>query len=782
MEPWANLSSDEVKDPLNVPQLRTHHKGDMVSGTIEGIFPFGIFVRLTDGTKAYIRKRELSFSGDREPDSLVHVGDPIGAMVIAPEAPGRQLELSLKATMPDPWLDFARRYRLGSEVEGVVKSVVNNGAYVEVIPGVSGFVPRDQIAPQEVTSPNRILWPDDRVKAIIMRLDFAQHGMLLSMRQYISTMERAALVQSVTRRLQAQDVDAATHQEISGPVEFGPLAEESDQINLYAPILVVEDRIDLRQPLVRWLRDHGCEAQGANSPQEALDMCQRNRYALMLADLDMPEMDGVSLIAKLREASIDIPIAVMSNPDLIAEKLPKLRTLDVAITFPKPLEYRDILEFLSRLALGQRPTLVMQDDDEESTSQLLAPPELPASTRSREPLVKRINKSLEQLVADTSATAGVIFHLELASRQVSMSAHQSSVALRTEALPSLAESPVMDVMVRDSPLIESHVTRDRFGQFRELLDLLAFESCIGIPLLVAGHLEHALFLFHKDAARFSAADFHNARATAALVSALLEGQALDERLRAMGGLLLSGQLAAGFSHEVHNRLAGLDLQIQNLNEDVARVAREHTRISGSASFQAVRHALGQAVQASADFTHTVQDFRGLMENRGDSTIDLNQVIRQAEGLMQMIARRANTEIRLNLEEGLPTAVGAGLGLQQVFLNLMLNGIQHMKLKGYGRRVLTISTALHEGDGVVWEQARVTDTGPGIHRQQWDKVFDLGFTTRPEGSGLGLFIARSLVTSLGGRISIESSAIPIGTTFLVELPVPHGKRHGGKEDA
>ena len=85
----------------------------------------------------------------KEPDSLVHVGDPIRAMVIAPEAPGRQLELSLKATMPDPWLDFARRYRMGSEVEGVVKSVVSNGVYVEVIPGVSGFVPLDQIAPLE---------------------------------------------------------------------------------------------------------------------------------------------------------------------------------------------------------------------------------------------------------------------------------------------------------------------------------------------------------------------------------------------------------------------------------------------------------------------------------------------------------------------------------------------------------------------------------------------------------------------------------------------------------
>ena len=336
-------------------------------------------------------------------------------------------------------------------------------------------------------------------------------------------------------------------------------------------------------------------------------------------------------------------------------------------------------------------------------------------------------------------------------------------------------------MVRDRPVTESHVTRDRLGQFRNLLDLLAFESCIGIPLHVAGHIEHALFLFHKDATMFSAAHLRSARATAALVSALLEGQALDDRLRAMSGLFLSGQLAASFSHEVHNRLTSLDLQIQNLNEDVARVAREHTSFRGSASFQAVQQALWEALQASTDFKYTVNDFKGLMQNREGSTIELNQVIRQAESLMQTAARRARTEIRLDLKEDLPPAFGNVLGLQQAFLNLMLNGIQHMEIKRYGQRTLTISTASRDDDGVAWVQARVSDTGPGIHRQQWDRVFDLGFTTRPEGSGLGLFIARSLMTSLGGRISIESSAIPIGTTFLVELPVPHKKRHGGKEN-
>lgn len=69
--------------------------------------------------------------------------------------------------------------------------------------------------------------------------------------------------------------------------------------------------------------------------------------------------------------------------------------------------------------------------------------------------------------------------------------------------------------------------------------------------------------------------------------------------------------------------------------------------------------------------------------------------------------------------------------------------------------------------------RFTDRGPGIHRQLWEKIFELGFSTRPSGSGLGLLTARSLVEPLGGRICVERSVVPISTTFLVELRAAAG---------
>ncbi len=108
-------------------------------------------------------------------------------------------------------------------------------------------------------------------------------------------------------------------------------------------------------------------------------------------------------------------------------------------------------------------------------------------------------------------------------------------------------------------------------------------------------------------------------------------------------------------------------------------------------------------------------------------------------------------------------------LHQVIDNLVLNALQWSA--GRLRKNVLVTTHLDTGKPEPAIQIRVVDTGPGIHRRlQEKKIFDLGYSTRPGGSGLGLFVARELLDTLGGTVSVEESVMEVGSTFRVDLPV------------
>ena len=137
-----------------------------------------------------------------------------------------------------------------------------------------------------------------------------------------------------------------------------------------------------------------------------------------------------------------------------------------------------------------------------------------------------------------------------------------------------------------------------------------------------------------------------------------------------------------------------------------------------------------------------------------------------------MADRAHVRLHLSLSDDLPRIVAQEVQLQQMLLNVTINAIQQIQLlrPELGGNVL-VCAALHDHDQRHVVRIQVEDDGPGIHRQNWQRIFDLGFTTRVEGgSGIGLYITHSLAETMGGRVSISSSEILWGTTFVIDLPL------------
>ena len=145
-------------------------------------------------------------------------------------------------------------------------------------------------------------------------------------------------------------------------------------------------------------------------------------------------------------------------------------------------------------------------------------------------------------------------------------------------------------------------------------------------------------------------------------------------------------------------------------------------------------------------------------------VDVNEVIREMIVLLRSEANRHSISIRIELAEDLPKAMADRVQLQQVFMNIMLNGIDAMKGTAGGGE-LTINSQRGENEQLV---VSVSDTGVGLPPEHADQIFNAFFTTKPHGTGMGLHISRSIVESHGGRLWAADNS-PRGARFYFTLP-------------
>ncbi len=744
----------------------------VVTGRVERVLPFGVFVRLSDGARAYVRRRELTQAGDLDPRRVVSEGDEIQGVVIALAEPGRNLELSVRRAEPDPWEAFARSHRVRDTVTGTVKSLTAKEVFVQVLPGVDGLIPLDELAPWPVERPDELLWVGDQVEAMITHLDGRNKRLRLSIRQQMKHQVRVREVMEFLGAGESTEEETWDAMESKPPREKGGI--EPDTAEQVGRVLVVDDHEEVREPLVTWLCRQGLAADGVGTLEQALAHLQKRKYGLALVDLDLAGDDGIHFIQTLEQGAPDTRVMVMSTPEWIAQRSEELLTSGVMDAFVKPLDLDEIRHMLIRLGRGEMPTPLWSSAPRPDEGEVQASfRRLAEIMRSGLSLAARFEAGLKELVHSAQAEAGIVFHLDPDSQQVSIVVQVGRIPLNREIVYALNKSPVKDVIQEQHKVFERHVSRYAQPRFSNLLALLPFESCLGVPIFAEGKVEYALFLFHRQPEAFSRYRLRDAQAMAMLFSVALENQALERRIRDLSPFLLSGHLAAGFGHEVYNKMSGLEIQLRNLRADGKRLAREaEERLPEPRQLTELSQAIDQLLSMALDLKETVELFRELLQAEQNERVEVNEVIRRTTQLLRPTARRHQVSLELDLASDLPPITGSAVRLQQVFANLMLNAVQHTARKmtqwpdGRGRLRISTTWAVDEKRPI---QVRFADNGPGIHHQLWENIFALGFSSRPGGTGLGLFIARSLVESMGGQVAVERSVIPIGTTFRVELP-------------
>jgi signal transduction histidine kinase len=216
-----------------------------------------------------------------------------------------------------------------------------------------------------------------------------------------------------------------------------------------------------------------------------------------------------------------------------------------------------------------------------------------------------------------------------------------------------------------------------------------------------------------------------------------------------------GELAASISHELKQPISAA---VNDAQASLRWLNRDQPDLDQA------RRAAAAIVKDGVRAAEIIDRLRALYKKAlpHRESVDASEIIGEMVLLLRSEADEYAVSIHTNLATDLPQITADRVQLQQVLMNLMLNGIEAMKEIG---GVLTVEARRDEGGQVM---ISVSDTGVGLPTGREDEIFNAFFSTKPEGSGMGLAISRSIVESHGGHLWATSHEVR-GTTFHFTLP-------------
>jgi PAS domain S-box-containing protein len=324
-------------------------------------------------------------------------------------------------------------------------------------------------------------------------------------------------------------------------------------------------------------------------------------------------------------------------------------------------------------------------------------------------------------------------------------------------------------MYRGETVVVTDILQDPlWEQYRAAVEPYGFRACWSTPILAHSEKPLGSFaMYYREPRSPSAAESRALEMATHLGGIAIERKlAREERERLreaqmdlahMNRVATMGELTASLAHEIKQPISAA---LINAKTCLRWLGRDEPDV-GEARETAARmvHDVTRAAEIIGSISLLFK--KGALQRE---LLDANELVREMIVLLRSEANRYSISIHTELTEGLPKVMADRIQLQQVFMNLMLNGIDAMK-ETTDAGELTIK--LEAGDGQLL--ISVSDTGVGLPPEKTDQVFKAFFTTKDKGTGMGLPISRSIIESHGGRLWATSNS-GRGATFRFSLPV------------
>lgn len=711
--------------------------------------PQGLSVELENGQRGIIRIREISWEEKIISDwkNIFHIGWRGLALPVPSQKDGAH-EFSLRLVERDPWDDLVEGIKGAHTYEGVVTSVVEYGAFVEIIPGLAGLLHQSQLPPWCKKTSMNLFWPGDKIFVKVVEANRDNRQIALG----IPPLKQ--LEDDVSSNTAAPSKNA--REPNNGLVKL------LDSNAFRKHILVVEDEEPQATAVAGWLRKLNQRVDVVHNAEMAIDFLEKTQPDIALVDVGLPDMSGTDLANHILN---DYPQVQVINVTDWARANDIMDTLDILQTrgaklLLKPLLPEDLVPHLLQKNIQKSKSSDQTDAVGEKLT-LVDVPKLDAS----ESLQMLLQRCLEHLGFDQI----ILFSLDPIHRRVTVLERAGDCPLNKNALPYLIYSPVRDVAEDREPIVVNEINDRERKRFKYLSELCpSAVSCIGVPVPAQSSFEHALFVLDKRERQITNEQQLYVEGMALAIGTAIDQNTIREKFILMQRTTLVGHLTRAMMHEINNLVGPLLYGAEKLKQSLAKIEKD----SEQPDYKDINNDITNIQQDIRKIISTTKTFGRIVAKGKSEVIRVDEIIYETLSLMRDISDRSHVVLQFAPPDELIVVRSQAVVLEQIFLNVLLNATQQIaelrpETGGWVKIQMMMINDARTGASC---RILVEDNGPGIHTRLWEKIFEAGYTTRKDGSGIGLYISRNLMDALNGKIYVLKSHILTGSQFVLEFPI------------
>jgi len=732
--------------------LKRYKVGQIVTANIEKIDHAGIHCKIDGGVQGYARRAEAALT--RRVVNLHQLFQPnqlIQARITGFNQKYNTIDLSIRQAAKQPWDDFVGKVKVGDFIEGQVVLLTESKALVEIKPGVTGLLPRQEMWMHAETV-DQILMVDDRVRLQIVKIDESQKMLHLSARGLFAD----------EKDVQQRNATFKIEEKLNKALEIYRW-EQTKQIrrkyalskkfrSLVKKIYLVVGEPTIAEPLLHFLKSFGIAVERINSDSLQRVTAENERAMFILGCRSGGDFSKT--LEQLVAAAEKMPVLVIGTAEVLAEHqtvLKKNRLGNVQLKAPHSAEA--LIAALNNIA---------EENDlpePEAIDDLPLPPDFTGNSEHQDATIL-----LSEMKCLTRATEVVIFQLNMNSMETEVYASTiDNFTLSEFDRGHLQFSPISDVIVDGDFVFE----KGGGFNFKYMKPLGFFESLVGIRINVTDEFGYGLFFIGKRPAQFTNLDKSIFNFCELAARGQIEHQKLLERTINEQKFLLTGKMTANFMHEIKNQIQAMEYWLEVMRTDSILLNSGKLKGTNKEFLARFEQSVNGAQEAEKRTRDIEELFLKMLRPNDKKEIVLEKFMTIFVQTVQPVAARSGIRIKVSSEKKIRAVVNLSQ-LNQILINLFMNSLEFIPLvrKSTGEILINI---YHCKDDDLPLKLEFSDNGPGVNERNREKIFALLYTTKKGGSGLGLAISRRLAEEMGGRLVVKETRRLSGVTFLLELP-------------